>query len=191
MKHSNEIQDIAAALAKAQGAMGKVVKGNMNPHFRSKYADLAAVSDAARSALSENGIAVFQSVETSETGAYSLVTLLTHSSGQWITGEVPLLLSKQDMQGLGSGMTYARRYGLLAVCNLAPEDDDGNAASGGVAVISGSQVKALQSLLSIKGVALDKFLLAYNAQSLEAFPALQFDDAMNRLKAKPDAQEAA
>ena len=138
MRTSTEINEIAAALAKAQGAIEGAKKDSVNPHFRSKYADLGSVWDACRSHLSENGIAVAQSVihyapavlNSPEVGPVMLmVTRLAHSSGQWIEdGGTPLILSTQDMQGLGSALTYARRYGLMAMVGIAPEDDDANAA---------------------------------------------------------------
>jgi hypothetical protein len=130
MTHSESINEISTALAKAQGAIEGAVKGKDNPHFRSKYADLGAVWDACREHLSKNGIAVVQPVGHSADGTLCTITRLTHSSGQWMQDDgIPLLLSKQDMQGLGSALTYSRRYGLMSMVGIAPEDDDGNAAS--------------------------------------------------------------
>lgn len=130
MTTSESINEIAAALAKAQGAIEGAVKGKENPHFRSKYADLGAVWDACREHLSKNGIAVVQPVGTLADGTRCTITRLVHSSGQWMQDDgMPLLLSKVDMQGLGSALTYSRRYGLMAMVGIAPEDDDGNAAS--------------------------------------------------------------
>ena len=129
MTQSDMINELATALAKAQGAIEGAVKGKENPHFRSKYADLGAVWEACREHLSKNGIAVVQPVGTIG-GQLCTITRLLHSSGQWIQDEgIPLLLSKQDMQGLGSALTYSRRYGLMSMVGIAPEDDDGNAAS--------------------------------------------------------------
>jgi hypothetical protein len=136
MRTSEQINEIAAALAKAQGAIEGAKKDSLNPHFRSKYADLGAVWDACRDALTKNGIAVIQPVDLrvppdgSPTALRVTVTRLVHSSGQWMEdGGIPLILSKEDMQGLGSALTYSRRYGLMAMVGIAPEDDDGNAAS--------------------------------------------------------------
>jgi hypothetical protein len=131
MRTSEQINEIAGALAKAQGAIEGAVKGSVNPHFRSKYADLGAVWDACREHLTKNGISVIQPVTRHiESNTHVTVTRLMHSSGQWIEdGGIPLLLSKDDMQGLGSALTYSRRYGLMAMVGIAPEDDDGNAAS--------------------------------------------------------------
>lgn len=136
MRTSTEINEIAAALAKAQGAIEGAVKGKENPHFRSRYADLGAVWEACREHLSKNGIAVIQPLARHDSqtvggdAGLCTVTRLVHASGQWMEDDgIPLLLSKQDMQGLGSALTYSRRYGLMAMVGIAPEDDDGNAAS--------------------------------------------------------------
>ena len=129
MRTSEQINEIATALAKAQGAIEGAKKDSINPHFKNRYADLAAVWDACREQLSKNGISVIQPVETTVEGKTITVTRLMHSSGQWIQdGGIPLLLSKDDMQGLGSALTYSRRYGLMAMVGIAPEDDDANAA---------------------------------------------------------------
>lgn len=124
---SPTIGALAAALAKAQGQIEGAKKDATNPHFRSKYADLASTWDACRVALSANGLSVAQTTETRD-GQPVLVTRLLHASGEWVAGETPLLLGKADMQGLGSAITYARRYGLASVAGVSPEDDDGNAA---------------------------------------------------------------
>lgn len=118
---------IASALAAAQGEMGKALKQSQNPHFKSRYADLASVMDACMPALSRNGIAVIQPVAESEFGR-SVITRFIHTSGECLECAIPLILGKNDMQGLGSALTYARRYGLMALAGIAPEDDDGNAA---------------------------------------------------------------
>lgn len=120
-------QSIAQALAAAQMNMGKAVKASANPHFRSKYADLGAVMDACLPALNAEGIAVIHTMHEDELGR-SVVTRFLHASGETLDCAVPLIIGKQDMQGLGSAMTYARRYGLMALAGIAPEDDDGNAA---------------------------------------------------------------
>lgn len=119
---------IYAALAKAQSQMGKAIKDSSNPHFRSKYADLGNVMDACIPALTANGIAVIQVPGTDEVGPY-VDTVLGHESGESVSCRVHLILDKKTMQGYGSAQTYARRYGLMAMAGIAPEDDDGNAAS--------------------------------------------------------------
>lgn len=128
MIHSEQINELAAALAKAQGQIQGAKKDSTNPHFKSDYADLASVWDACRQALSGNGLSVAQSAENGEHG-YGVTTLLMHTSGQWISGTLYLKPSKDDPQGAGSALTYARRYALAAMVGVAPDDDDGNAAS--------------------------------------------------------------
>ena len=128
MKQSESIAELAAALSKAQGVMSGVIKDASNPIYNSKYATLAASWDAVRGALSANGLAI---VQTCDNGDNSIIveTTLLHSSGQWVSGSISGGTVKADPQGIGSLITYFRRYGLQAICGLAPEDDDGNAAT--------------------------------------------------------------
>lgn len=121
-------KNIFAALAAAQMQMGKALKDSSNPAFKSKYADLASVMDACMAALNGNGIAVFQPTVDDEGGRY-VKTILAHVSGETLECRVPLIVQKNDMQGYGSAVTYARRYGLMSMAGIAPEDDDGNAAA--------------------------------------------------------------
>lgn len=126
MKHSEQINEIGAALAKAQGAIENATKDKANPFFKSTYADLAGIWDACRAALSSNGLSVVQTPEQSEKGVL-VSTMLLHSSGQWISGSYLMPVSKFDAQSIGSAITYARRYALAAMVGVAPEDDDGSA----------------------------------------------------------------
>ena len=127
---SPSIAALAAALAKAQGAMGNVKKDNVNPHFKSKYADLASVIDASRAPLAANGLAVVQLVSTlHEGGLVRVTTKLLHSSGEWLESSCELPVDKRTAQGIGSAVTYGRRYALQAMLGIAAEDDDGEAAS--------------------------------------------------------------
>ena len=129
MQMSENIADLATALAKAQAKIEGATKGKVNSHFKSRYADLAQVWDAIRGPLTENGLSVVQAPMTTPEGAI-LRTMILHSSGQWIASTYPVNPVKNDMQGIGSATTYARRYSLMAMVGVAPEDDDGNAASG-------------------------------------------------------------
>jgi len=129
MEHSEHINELAAALAKAQGEITGALKDSANPFFKSKYADLAACWDACRKPLSENGLAIIQSPEVNAEGL-TLTTLLTHSTGQWIKNIFRILPKDDTPQGVGSALTYARRYALTALVGIAQVDDDGNAASG-------------------------------------------------------------
>lgn len=128
---SETLGKLALALSKAQGAMLGAAKGNENPFFHSKYADLASVWDACRKPLSDNELAVIQIVDDADKlGRIVVETTILHSSGEWFAGRIAMKPVKDDPQGIGSAITYARRYGLQAIVGVAPEDDDGNAASG-------------------------------------------------------------
>lgn len=123
------MKEIASALVKAQKAFGPALKTNTNPAFRSKYADLSACVEAVIDALSANGIFLTQRTLECESGI-TVETVFLHESGEQLSsGPLHVPASKQDPQGYGSALTYARRYSLMAACGIAPEDDDGNAAS--------------------------------------------------------------
>ena len=128
-QYRGAINELAMALAKAQGMMKGAAKDSTNPHFKSKYADLASVWDACRDALTANGLSIAQLPIASERDEIVLETLLLHSSGQYLSSVINIPVSKADAQGYGSALTYARRYGLAAMVGVAPEDDDGNAAA--------------------------------------------------------------
>ena len=123
------MKQIAAAFVKAKREFSPALKTSTNPHFRSKYADLGACLESVNDALLNNGIAVYQ--ETSEDAAgVTVETVFIHESGEALrSGKLHVPAAKHDPQGFGSALTYARRYSLMAACGIAPEDDDGNAAS--------------------------------------------------------------
>ena len=130
MKRSEQINELAAALSKAQGQMEAAIKGSDNPFFKSRYADLAEVWNACRKPLSDNGLAVIQGDgDVRLDDSICIETMVVHSSGQWVS--TTLIAKPKDMspQGIGSCITYLRRYGLQSAVGIAPEDDDGNAAS--------------------------------------------------------------
>jgi hypothetical protein len=121
--------EIAAALAKAQGEMEAAKKDSENPHFRSKYADLASQWEAWRVVGPKNGLAVVQLPGfDAETGVASVTTLLLHTSGQSLSDTLHAPVQKADPQGVGSALTYLRRYGMAAMVGIAPEDDDAESA---------------------------------------------------------------
>jgi hypothetical protein len=130
IRQSEQIADLAAALAQAQGEIENVAKDSENPHFRSKYADLASVLSEVRPKLAKHGISVLQMPVNGEGGQVAVVTRLLHSSGQYIESELAIAPAKADAQGAGSAITYLRRYCLMAAAGIAPEDDDGEAAVG-------------------------------------------------------------
>ena len=125
---SDTIGAIAAALAKAQAEMGNAIKDRTNPAFRSSYADLASVREATTAALSSHGIAVVQAPGM-DGELVTVETRLIHESGEWLGCVAAARPTKSDPQGIGSTITYLRRYGLMAMAGIAPDDDDGNAAS--------------------------------------------------------------
>lgn len=127
MIQSEQINELAAALAKAQGAMSNASKNRVNPHFKSNYADLAAVLDAIREPLAANGLSFTQTMGFNANGNFILRTMLLHSSGQFITTEYPLPSAGRP-QEMGASQTYARRYSLAAIVGVAQDDDDGNSA---------------------------------------------------------------
>jgi hypothetical protein len=127
MKMSETITELATALAKAQGAMEDATKSETNPHFRSKYADLAAVREVIRAPLAANDLSVIQAARTRE-HEVEVETMLLHKSGEYIAETLSLPVTKRDAQGVGSAISYARRYGLMSLLGLAAADDDGNAA---------------------------------------------------------------
>ena len=129
INQSDTIAALAEALSKAQGEMEGAKKTANNPHFRNQYADLASVWDACRDALSSNGLAVIQSPGPMADGRMEMTTTLAHKSGEWMRGTLTIPLGKADAQAYGSATTYARRYALAAFVGIAPEDDDGNAAT--------------------------------------------------------------
>lgn len=123
------MKQIAAALVKAQTQFGPALKTNTNPHFKNRYADLSACVEAVIDALNANGIFLAQPTHEDQTGV-TVETLFLHESGEQLScGRLHVPASKQDPQGYGSALTYARRYSLMSACGIAPEDDDGNAAS--------------------------------------------------------------
>ena len=132
MEKSESIANLAKSLAIAQGAMKHAAKDSTNPHFKSRYADLASVVEAVREPLSKNGLSYSQLCNFSETGDLVVETILMHESGEFVSGSLNMPVPQKTPQGIGSAMTYSRRYSLMAIVGLAPdEDDDGNAASAG------------------------------------------------------------
>jgi hypothetical protein len=122
---------IAPAFIAAKKAFGPLLKDKNNPAFRSKYADLGACIDSVEDALLANDIAVYHETSEDATGI-TVECVLLHASGESIRGgKLHVPAAKQDPQGYGSALTYARRYSLMSICGIAPEDDDGNAASKG------------------------------------------------------------
>jgi hypothetical protein len=125
MNHSENINELAIALAKAQAVIKPAILNRENTFRKTKYADLKSCKEACQDALSANNLSVVQYCEKVD-GSYMLTTMLMHSSGQWLKGFLPLFPAQQDSQSMGAAVTYAKRYGLSALLQIvADEDDDG------------------------------------------------------------------
>ena len=123
------MQKVSQAFVKAQKEFGSALKTATNPHFRSRYADLSACVEAVIDALNNNGLALMQECHEHDNGVM-IETKFIHESGEVLSGgKLYVPATKNDAQGYGSALTYCRRYSLMAACGIAPEDDDGNAAS--------------------------------------------------------------
>jgi hypothetical protein len=128
IRSSDSIAKLSAALVKAQAEVQNAVKDSTNPHFGSTFASLISVLDAVKPVFAKHGIAIVQ-LPGMEDGHATVDTMLLHESGEWITGTSGAPLQKNDPQGVGSAITYLRRYSLAALAGIGQEDDDGNAAS--------------------------------------------------------------
>ena len=128
MNKSDTIASLAAALNKAQAEMSGAKKSAKNPFFKSNYANLEEVINCVKEPFADNGLSFVQ-FPISGDGVAGVETIIMHESGEFISGEFLLKCSKNDPQGMGSAITYARRYGLQSACGIPSEDDDGNAAS--------------------------------------------------------------
>jgi len=127
MKQSESVKNLAAALSKFQGQLGSASKSKANPFFKSKYADIAEIWETIKSPLAANGLSVVQLPATNVNGDPTLVTTLLHESGEYMSAETPLIITKKDPQAVGSAITYYRRYALAACLGVVQDDDDANA----------------------------------------------------------------
>jgi hypothetical protein len=125
-EHANAA--LFAALALAQGEIENASKNAANPHFKSKYADLAEVLNTIRPVFAKHGLTIVQFPQFDGARA-SVVTLIGHKEGGYITAEATCVPAKSDAQGIGSATTYLRRYSAAAAAGIAQEDDDGQAAA--------------------------------------------------------------
>jgi hypothetical protein len=182
------MKQIASALVKAQKEFGPALKSSTNPHFKSKYADLAACIEAVIDALNNNGIALVQQLSECESGVI-VETLFIHESGEIFNcGKIHIPALKHDAQGFGSALTYARRYSVMAACGIAPEDDDGNAAT------RKKKTEIDESVLADHFAAIDA---ASDADALKASFTLAYQFAngdtelQKRIIAKKDARKKA
>ena len=154
-------KNVYIALARAQSEMSAVLKGSVNPHFKSKYADLADVYKVILPPLNNNGLALFSKIVLVD-GEKCMRTVLFHGESETsIECDVPLIVQKNDMQGMKSATTYAKRIGAESICGIAPEDDDGNAAvkslpSEDIYMATKDQDKKLSDYLNKLGISVDR-----------------------------------
>jgi hypothetical protein len=169
MTTSDSINELAAALAKAQAEMGGALKTAANPFFKSKYADLSSVWDACREPLTKYGLSVLQS-PTAQGSSVSVETLLMHTSGQWIRDSVTVTAKDDSPQAVGSAITYARRYSLQSFAGVAPEDDDAEAAQGRG---NGSKMPPMaQAALPVKPAGYDAWVATLTKKVEDGFDGL-------------------
>jgi len=129
MNKSETIKELSSALSKAQGLIEGATKDKLNPHYKSRYADLASVVDAIRKPLADNGLSYTQIIHDA-TDAVKVETIILHASGEWFScGTLTVPVNVANAQGYGSALTYARRYSLSAAFGVAPSEDDGEAAA--------------------------------------------------------------
>ena len=185
MNRSEQINELAAALSKAQGEIEGAVRGSNNPAFRgSKYADLSAVWDAIRAPFSKHGLCVVQGLSSAENGV-ECETMLCHSSGQWISESLFIPADKLNAHGYGSAATYARRFGLQAIAGIAPIDDDGNAASLPVREEPAANPWTLSLMDAANKAALSgEYKAFWNAQSQEFRQAALGTDTHSQFRAQ-------
>jgi hypothetical protein len=187
----SEINELAGALAKAQAEIQNPKFDSVNPHFKNKFASLAAVRNAIVPVFAKHGLSVLQNLTTTADHCIACETILLHSSGQSMRfGPLPMPASKPDAQGYGSAATYARRYSLLGVAGVAGEpDDDGNAAvasssNGATEYVSEKQAADLKALIEEVGETEDRFIRWARIQTLGKLPASAYQNAVKKLEAK-------
>lgn len=174
-------------MAAVQGSLKPAIKGSSNPYFKSKYADLQSCWDSCRSLLTANGLSVLQTFVQDASGeSVTISTTLLHSSGQWISGDLTMKPAKADPQGIGSAITYARRYALAAIVGIvADEDDDGNAATAKVQPQQSRVSDANRAFLAGANTALvDRVLKKYGKSAISELSNEQAEKGIAFIKAE-------
>ena len=185
-----EHKNIYMALCAAQAGMGRVVKGATNPAFKSKYADLADVVSVAIPALTEQGIAMFHMMVRDEQGAVMRTMLVHGASETSVSCDVPLIVNKNDMQGMKSATTYAKRIGLESLTGIAPEDEDGNAAAKAAPKVEAGKLISKEQYVDMSDLMFDtntdeaKFCAYWKVKQLEDMTEKQAIDAIAMLTKK-------
>ena len=194
MRQSEELDQLFTALALAQGEIEDALKDNTNPHFKSRYADLASVRAAYRGPFSKHGLALVQ-LPTTNGPKVSVQTILSHKSGQFIAETLDASAAANTPQAIGSTITYLRRYSAMGFAGIAPDDDDGNAASGKKVgnghdeeTIEPGQIAELQKLIVSYGVDKAAFSKYCGVESLAEIPARDYPARLAALKQKAPKQ---
>ena len=184
--------ELFTALAKAQSEVENAVKGSTNPHFKSKYADLAEVLNTVRPVFAANGLSIIQ-IPSFDGAMASVTTCLAHAKGGTITGVSSCVPAKTDAQGIGAATTYLRRYSLASVCGVAQEDDDGQSAAHTKTriAISPLQVASLQVRLELLQVDEEAFCKFLGVEKMEEITIDKMAVATKSLDAKQKKMEAA
>ncbi len=185
-KFSTEIGKLAEALSKVQGVMEAAKETSTNPFFKSKYADLSAVWDVCRKPLSDNGLAVMQTVDDVR-GKLYLVTILAHSSGQWVRSMLPIESAKAGPQETGKAITYARRYALTAMIGITSTevDDDGEESMKSQRKsITKEQIMEIESQLHGEPERIQKMLQWLGVESIEKMNYDQYKKAKALIESK-------
>lgn len=187
------MKEISAALVRAQKAFGPALKTSSNPHFKSRYADLATVVEAVIDGLNNNGIALVQKTALCDTGVIVETTFIHESGESMSAGQLHVPAAKHDAQGYGSALTYARRYSLMAACGVAPEDDDANAAVAArpapqqrrqEALAGPNELSAITSLAASVGVPMDAITATFGINSIDQLPLSKVAEVIARLQKK-------
>lgn len=193
MQTSNEINELAAALSSAQGAMGAALKDSKNPHFGNDFASLEAINAVIKQPLADNDLSMVQFPINDETGV-GITTRLMHKSGQWIEEKWTMPAVKAGPQQYGSLITYFRRYSIAAIFGIPQTDKDANdiqlAADGhhgnksAVQVISKDQLRTLKQIIKDNDLDEQLFVNACKISDLSELPAKRFDIAFEKLSKK-------
>ena len=188
MLQSESVKELNTALAKAQGELFAAKKDSINPHFKSKYADLASVWEACREALSSNGLSVTQMPAEFQNNVMTLVTRLSHSSGEWIEQTMTCPVSKPDPQGIGSCLSYMRRYALSAAVGVYQDDDDANSASYAPkerpATLTDDELNKIKVLAVATHSDVAKIAQFYGKKELHEIERLHFNKIVEQLEKK-------
>lgn len=182
------MKNISAAYAKAFAKIAGATKDSVNPHFKSKYADLASVMAAIKPALIENDL-FFTQVTVPNPDGVEIETILFHASGEQMPmGNIFVPVSKRDAQGFGSAISYARRYALQTAFGVSSEDDDGNAATANPPAtkvgITDAEWSELVQLIDVTRSDTKMFCELYGIKSIRELPSDKFDDAKGKLNRK-------